>query len=48
MDTGAVADNTFNEMLDEGAIEEGKLEIGHEPEAIPESPITVREGSRRR
>lgn len=42
VDAGAVADNTLEKMIEEGVIEEGEVEVIHESEEIPESPIAVR------
>ena len=43
VDAGAVADTTYDLMVEEGMIEENDLRVIHESEPIPESPIAVRE-----
>ena len=42
VDAGAVADTTYDLMVEEGVIEENDLRVIHESEPIPESPIAVR------
>ncbi len=43
VDGGAIASTIYNTMVEEGALDEDEIEIIHESEPIPNSPISVRE-----